>query len=178
MQHAKMYTVFLVAALSTAQPKADRQGTSFVSNSMGFSSGVTAKATIAVEPPAPLSVFENKSFSISTTTGDTYHRWIVDDSKRGYFGYDINAEPVQNSDRIRVTIGPLTLTTDQLDAGSETKRLSAFQFLVLPRYPPPLIVENGDTIALDLLVRADGKQKIVDYIEISYKSLGSPKTSK
>jgi hypothetical protein len=175
MPRIKISAFLLVAALCAAAQKADRQGTTFVSNSMGFSNGVTAKATIAVEPPAPLSAFENKGFSISTTTGDTYHRWITDDSKRGYFGYDISTERIPNSDRIRVTIAPLTLTLDQLDAGSETKRLSGFQFLVLPRYPPPLVVGNGDTIALDLLVSADGKRKIVDYIEISYKSRTDPK---
>jgi len=76
---------------------------------------VTAKATIAVEPPAPLSVFESMIFSLSTTTGDTYHRWIVDDSQRGYFGYDIGAELIPKSDRIRITIAPLSLTVDQLE---------------------------------------------------------------
>jgi len=38
-----------------------------------------------------------------------------------------------------------------------------------------LVVENGVTIALDLLVSADGKHKIVDYIEISYKPATTPK---
>lgn len=175
MHHTKMLAIFLVAALCTAQQKADRPGTTFVHFSMGFANGVSAKATIAVEPPAPLSVFEHERSGVLTTTGDTYHRWIVDDSKRGYFGYDISAEPVLNGDRIRVTIAPLSLTVDQLDAALKTKSISGFRFLVLPRYPPPMIVEKGDTIALDLLVSSDGKQKIVDYIEMSYKPLGSPK---
>jgi hypothetical protein len=175
MQRIKISAIFLFTALCAVAQKTNRQGTPFVSNSMGFSNGVTAKATIAMEPPAPLSVFENKGFSISTSTGDKYHRWIVDDIKRGYFGYDISTEPLQNGDRIRVIIAPLTLTVDQLWVGSETKKMSGVQFLVLPRYPPPIVVANGDTIALDLLVSADGKQKIVDYIEISYKSGTTPK---
>jgi hypothetical protein len=175
MHRIKISAIFLVAALCAAAQKADRQGTTYVSNSMGFSNGVTAKATIAVEPPAPVSVFENKGFSISTTTGDVYHRWIVDDSQRGYFGYDIGTERIQNTDRIRVTITPLSLTVDELEVDSRAKKLSGFRFLVLPHYPPPLVVENGDTIALDLLVSADGKQKIVDYIKISYKSATKPK---
>ena len=41
--------------------------------------------------------------------------------------------------------------------------------LLLPEYPPPLIVELGDTIALDLLVSSDGQQKVVDYLEIGPK---------
>ena len=36
----------------------------------------------------------------------------------------------------------------------------------LPTYPPPQDVEEGDTIALDLLVSADGKQKVVDYFQV------------
>lgn len=43
-----------------------------------------------------------------------------------------------------------------------------------PRYPPPFVVESGDTIALDMLVSADGKQKIVDYIELSNKPSTGP----
>jgi hypothetical protein len=174
MHRIKISAIFLAAALCAAAQRADRKGTTYVSNSMGFANGVTAKATIAVEPPGPLSVFENKSFSISSTTGGIYHRWIADDSQRGYFGYDISTERIQNTDRIRVTIAPLSLTVDELEAVSQGKKFSGFRFLVLPRYPPPLVVENGDTVALDLLVSADGKQKIVDYIEVSYKSAMKP----
>jgi len=175
MHRTKISAFFLVAGALSAQQKTDRPGTTFVSFSMGFTSQVTAKATIAVEPAGPVSVFENMRFgTISDKGGDTYHRWVVDDSRRGYFGYDISAEPLRNGDRIRVTIAPLSLSVDQLDAASKYKSFSGLQFLVLPRYPAPFIVENGDTIVLDLLVRADGKQKIVEYIEISYKSLGRP----
>ena len=90
--------------------------------------------------------------------------------RAGVFGYDISTERIPNSDRVRVTIAPLSLSVDQLEAGSGAKKLSAFRFLVLPRYPS-LVVANGDTITLDLLVSVDGKQKIVDYIQISYKSV-------
>ena len=176
MHRTKVCASFLVAAALPAQQKTDQPGTTFLHFSMGFASQVTANATIAVEPPGPLTVFENMRLgTISDKGGDTYHRWVADDSKRGYFGYDISAEPLRNGDRIRVTIAPLSLSVDQLDAASKYKGFSGLQFLVLPRYPPPFTVKNGDTVALDLLVSADGKQKIVEYIEISYKSLGSPK---
>jgi hypothetical protein len=182
MLRIKIASLLLVTATFAPAQKTDRPGTTFVSNSMGFANGVTAKATIAAEPPAPLSVFETMMFSISTSNGDTYHRWIVDDSQRGYFGYDISTERIPNGDRIRVTFVPLTLPPDQLNlppgqasADQEAKKLAAYRFLVLPRYPAPIIVGNGDTIALDLLVSADGKQKIVDYIEISYKTPSNPK---
>src|SRR5260370_9445490 len=39
--------------------------------------------------------------------------------------------------------------------------------MLIPRYPPPQVIENGDTIALDLLVSPDGQQKVVDYLQIS-----------
>jgi hypothetical protein len=35
-----------------------------------------------------------------------------------------------------------------------------------PKYPPPQIVQDGDTIAIDLLLSPDGRQKLVDYIRI------------
>jgi len=100
---------------------------------------------------------------------------IEDSSRRAYFGYDISTEPIPNTDRIRVTIAPLSMTVDELEADQGAQKVSGFRFLVLPRYPAPVIVENGDTIALDLLVSPDGKQKIVDYLEISYKPATNPK---
>lgn len=175
MRAIKISSIFLLAALVATAEKPGRQGTTFVSNSMGFANGITAKATIAVEPPAPLSVFDNKSFSILTTTGNEYHRVIEDDAQHAYFGYDLSTERIPNTDQIRVAIAPLSVTVEQLDARPGAKAVSGFRFLVLPRYPPPLIVQNGDTIALDLLVSADGKLRIVDYIEISYKPAPNPK---
>jgi hypothetical protein len=67
------------------------------------------------------------------------------------------------------------MTVDELEAGQNAQKVSGFRFLVLPRYPDPVVVENGDTIALDLLVSPDGKRKIVDYLEISYKSAANSK---
>jgi hypothetical protein len=177
MRVIKVTGIFAIAVLCAAAEKPGLQGAKFVSHSMGFPNGVSIKATVAVEPPAPLkSVFENMSFAIYVNAPyETYHRVIEDSSRRAYFGYDISTEPIPNTDRIRVTIAPLSMTVDELEADQGAQKVSGFRFLVLPRYPAPVIVENGDTIALDLLVSPDGKQKIVDYLEISYKPATNPK---
>jgi len=177
MQAIKIIGVFMIATLCAAAEKPELRGAKFVSNGMGFANGVTAKATVAVEPPAPLkTVFEGKSFAIYPTDGgNKYHRVIEDSTQRAYFGYDISTELMPDTGRIRVTIAPLSMTVDELEAGQDAQKVSGFRFLVLPRCPPPVVVENGDTIALDLLVSPDGKQKIVDYLEISYKPATSPK---
>lgn len=177
MRATKITGMIAIAALCAAAEKPELRGAKFVSNGMGFANGVSVKATVAVEPPAPLkSVFENMSFAIYVNApGETYHRVIEDSINRAYFGYDISTERIQNTDRIRVTIAPMSMTVDELEAGQGAHKVSGFRFLVLPRYPPPVVVENGDTIALDLLVSPDGKQKIVDYLEISYKPAANAK---
>lgn len=174
MRLIKTFGILAIAVLCASAEKPAPQGTRFVYNSMGFSNGVTAKATIAVEPPAPLSVFAGMQFAIWSRTGDKYHRVVADTSQRAYFGYDISTEPIPHSPKIRVTIAPLSLTVDELETLFGATKVSGFRFLVLPRYPPPFTVENGDTVALDLLVSADGKQKIVDYIELLSKPPAHP----
>ena len=38
----------------------------------------------------------------------------------------------------------------------------------LPKYPASQIVHSGDTLAMDLMVSKDGRERIVDYVEFSF----------
>jgi len=169
MRAIRIIGIFLIAILPAAADGPERRGTKGVSTGMGFANGIKVNATVYVEPAGPRSVFDNMSFGIYTASGDKYHRVVEDDTQRAYFGYDISTERIPNSDRIRVTIAPLSASVDELEAFGVSHKIVGFRFLVLPRYPAPVVVESGDTIALDLLVSPDGKQKIVDYLEISRK---------
>ena len=42
----------------------------------------------------------------------------------------------------------------------------------LPKYPPPQTVYSGDTIALDIMISSDGRERIVDYIQLTAAASG------
>ncbi len=86
--------------------------------------------------------------------GDRVQRYLRDGATNEYFGYDLFVDPGTAPNRHVVRIEPLSL-------GTARRRL--------PKYPPPQIVEDGDVIALDLAISPNGKQKIVDYIEVERK---------
>lgn len=102
------------------------------------------------------------------TADGKIHRVLKDDTREIYFGYDVRAEPVSGG-RIRVWIEPLSLTVDDLNqrTNGAGKGFGALRYVILPRYPEPQIIQRGDTIELDLLTTPFGKQKVVDYLDIS-----------
>jgi len=141
----------------------DRPG-KIVSHGMDFGNGVALHIDVVTEPPA---AHTWGSGTALTYDNGKMHRYIYDDVKKIYFGYDLTAEPLADG-TIRVSIEPLSLTVDELDKLAGAKMFSSYR-PVIPRCPYPQIVKDGDTIAFDILVSPDGKQKIVDYLEFSRK---------
>jgi len=77
----------------------------------------------------------------------------------------VSGTPADQS--LQVSFGPLTISEtlrESLDASANGGRLS---FAKLPKYPTPQTVHIGDTIALDLMVSADGRERIVAYFKFS-----------
>jgi hypothetical protein len=94
-----------------------------------------------------------------------FHRYTTESDSRKYFGYDLLMEPLPEANTYRVTVRPLSIDATQL----HLKDPAAWSELRLPGYPPPQILHDGDTIALDLFTNAETGQKIVDYIHIPEK---------
>ena len=91
------------------------------------------------------------------------HRILADRSDGAYFGYDLVIESDGAPNKYKVSIKPLSINPP------EQMRLSDLTALSLPKYPEDMIVEDGDTIALDVLVNPKTKVKIVDLIKITTK---------
>jgi len=72
------------------------------------------------------------------------------------FGYDLVVDAVNPATGIQVSFRPLTGVTPAAAP--------------LPEYPPPETVQSGDTIALDLMVSADGKERLTDYLRFFAKA--------
>ncbi len=62
------------------------------------------------------------------------HRFMMDPSTRRVFGYDIEIEPLKETDSYRITFGPLDLIPDD----------PAVTVIPLPANPAPQTVRRGD----------------------------------
>ncbi|HEX8286921.1 MAG TPA: GWxTD domain-containing protein [Pyrinomonadaceae bacterium] len=91
------------------------------------------------------------------------HRVIGDKTIGTYFGYDLVVESTGETNKFKVSIRPLSINPP------EQLRLNDLTASSLPKYPADMIVEDGDTIALDLLVNPQTKVKIVDLIKVTAK---------
>ncbi len=91
------------------------------------------------------------------------HRVLADKASGEYFGYDLIIESDAIPNKYKVSIKPLTISPP------ENMRLSDLTARSLPKYPEDMIIEDGDTIALDVLVNPQTKVKIVDLIKITTK---------
>src|SRR5688572_3888638 len=73
------------------------------------------------------------------------HRVLADRESGAYFGYDLVIEAGDAPNKFKVFVRPLSINPP------ETMRLSDLTLRSLPKYPEDMTVEDGDTIALELL---------------------------
>ena len=63
----------------------------------------------------------------------------------------------------------ITLTPKDLPEHFQGSAKGPLVPVLLPKYPEPQVINESDTIELNLLVSPDGKQKVVDYIQVAKK---------
>lgn len=110
--------------------------------------------TTRIEPPPPRMADVRITGGISVDRR-AIHREMTDDVHHESFGYDVTATAGPGADEFTVVFSPLTTASTQSAVAP------------LPKYPPPTVIHDGETIALDLLVSPDGKQRVVDYIQVA-----------
>lgn len=89
--------------------------------------------------------------------GAAFHRYMLDEAAKRYFGYDLSVEP-EGEGAFRVDFRPLSLTLEKLELDAGWTQIPT------PALPPPKIVRARDLIAVDLLVHPRTGQRIVDYL--------------
>jgi hypothetical protein len=95
---------------------------------------------------------------------NTVHRLLFDKNSQSYFGYDLAILSGDGSTGYRVAFQPLGNTIDMLSRFAAGLRL---QSMPPATYPAPESLRQGETIALDVMVSPNGRQKIVDYLQLS-----------
>ncbi len=124
---------------------------------------------MAVPPRGDLAGRTDVSGVMVSDPENVVHRFVVDAVHRQYFGYDISAQATSVAGQNRVTIAPLTIDPKDLPEQFQGFSKGALTPVLLPKHPDSQIVSESDTIELDLLVSLDGKQKVVDYIQVATK---------
>jgi hypothetical protein len=132
-----------------------------MSGSGSLSGGIGVRFMTRAEPalPAARAVFGGGGFSCR---GDRVHRVVVDNARSSFFGYDLSVSSAGQG-LFRIQFEPLSLTPEQMGMQHKGTPLKPE---TSPKYPEPDVVRLGDTIALDVLVSADGRSRIVDYIRL------------
>jgi hypothetical protein len=133
-------------------------------------------AAIAQPPRGDLAALFGLS-GVETGPGNVVYRFVIDEARRQYFGYDISTEATSVAGQNRVTIAPLTWTPRDLPARLQISSKGPLTPVLLPKYPEPQIVSESDTIELDLLVSPDSRQKVVDYIQVAKRPEPATATS-
>ena len=158
----KSSVLFLLSTLLPAQPRPGNPA--MLAATAELSNNLIVHYDCRIEPPLKDSQILLMWSGVDGGR-DRIHRSMRDITTGAIIGYDLSAEPAGAPDRFLVRIEPLTKTSPEA-------RLAP-----LPKYPPPQTVQEGDTIALDVLVSLDGRQKLVDYIQIKRKLEPGPSTT-
>jgi hypothetical protein len=137
----------------------------------GFANGVTVVFTTVTEPGGAPPRWANLNGGLVVKDGVVAHRYFRDHKDTVFFGYDLTVELIPGTARFRVSILPLSIGWEQVRSGAAGRRVPAAR---LPSYPPPQVVNSGDTIELDVFVSPSTGQRIVDRMQISTDPLFAP----
>ena len=94
------------------------------------------------------------------------HRYVGRMKDGSYLGYDLVLGPGDAVNGLQISFQPVTNVDEMLQRASPGATVIP---MPLPKYPPPQTVHDGDIVVLDLMVSADGKEKLTDYIQFFAK---------
>lgn len=101
------------------------------------------------------------------SSGNTVHRYMIDESTKSCFGYDVVVGTPDAAGSYSVAFQPLS----QCQRSWESENL---KLIVLPKYPAPKTMHDGEQIELDLMESPDGSRKLTDIIAIRMHDSGPP----
>ncbi len=102
-----------------------------------------------------------REYFVSQPKSNKLGRGLVDEKNKIVFGYNLEVKPMADSNKFSVTI-----RSDGTAFGIEDKYRS-FEIKSLPETPGTIVVNDGDTIALDLLEHAESNVRIQDLIKVT-----------
>lgn len=181
-----IFCISLLLLSFAAENNAQEQG----KVSVRLKSGITVIFTSKTEPTG--SVRQSVGGIEVGGGSNVIHRAFVDGDRGVYFGYDLIVEPHNERAGFKLTFKPLSTKPSKLarqvaagqinlkqgtasglggtvssGAQAETDQLVPLTALELSEYPEPQFVQEGDTLALDVLVNRQTGVKIIDLIKVA-----------
>jgi hypothetical protein len=102
----------------------------------------------------------------------TNHRILMDHDQRKYFGYDLQVA-VLGGGRYQLNFKPLTVTNSMRQFFDSDGSFESWSEIRLPSVPVSMPLNEGETVALDLMANPTTGEKIVEYISVSPPSVSS-----
>ncbi len=130
----------------------------------GLVGGITIAFTTEFDPPG----YPPPPGGVSV--GEAVDRFLVDKNGGVYFGYGVEVERLPGSGKLRVLFKPIS---PRIDQEMRHRWGGPLRPQTLPRFPSPQVIDDGDTIALTLLVNPQTGAKMVDKLHISTGGSGS-----
>ena len=124
----------------------------------GLNNGANIRFTTASEPPSRWA--ELLGGGVRVPPGNAVNRYVHGPNRT--FGYDLEVE-LLGGGQFRLTFKPLS-SWEKINSGGGQPLPP---LVALPAYPPPQILRDGETLAVDVMTNPKTGQKIVDRIEVS-----------
>jgi hypothetical protein len=160
--------VFAVAVLAQSPVKTGDKSSDLLTGLEVLDSGVTISSRMNYEPwPSRNRAFDNTLVGGDPAGGNTMRHYICDLDARSCLGFDMTVSGTPADESLQVLFGPLTISETVRQSLDAAAKGHSMNFAQLPKYPPPQTVHIGDTIALDLMISADGRERIVEYFKFT-----------
>lgn len=138
------------------------------SGAVQLGNGITVAIKTETVPPNDKNPLGNIYSSGTGYTGNIIHRVMMDTKNKIYFGYDLVAEKLDENGKFKVEIKQLSKSPAELfrQNADDYKDYTAKS---LPNYPEAFVLDEGNSITLELLENLQTGTKISDIIKISSK---------
>jgi hypothetical protein len=156
MRRTSLLFLFAVAATAQSSPAPEHI---VMSGTATLRSGAIVVFRSILRPAGGSTAGLGEGGIFSDPAGNTVHRYMIDRSSRSYFGYDAVIGVPDAAGAYLVTFQPLS-HVERID---DARNLSP---MVLPKYPAPQMMHDGETIELDLMVSPDGTRRLTDIITV------------
>jgi hypothetical protein len=158
---------FAIAALAQSPAKVGSPSADLMIGREILDCGVSVSFRINYEPwPPSNGAFDTALMgSDPVVGGNTLRHYICNMNARSCLGVEMQVSGTPSN--MHVSFGPIPMTAafrESLDAAAGGRPLN---FVRLSKYPPPQTVRVGDTLAIDLMTSADGRDRIVEYFKFS-----------
>ena len=136
-----------------------------------FSNGITVAVMTEYTNSKPSTKIIDRVYETGSKENDTIHKIFVSSKTKQFFGYDLEVLPSSEKGKFQVTIKPLSVKPNP-EFVADAKNLT---LRTLPKYPETMVVNDGDTILLDILENPQTKEKVTEVIKIinHWKGFGS-----